>query len=808
MRLRVFATNRSFVRTFCCGLLSVAISATLLQAQMVSPTIDSSPGPFSYFSKPTDELSVMGANSGAEISPEGFVYTGFGELMFFLGPEQTPLAARVRTLEDGSLPVYHYSVDHLGIRYSFTVFATRLGDAEHGPVVNFVRVTATNNGSTQRAAFLTSAMRYQAEQTTDMPTGDNRFKRPTAYTGVGQFYQPGEPFSDAWTYACEHGAFVRGGRVLYRYPQQPEPHLSLTLRTHYNRIHPLATTTLDLQPTTPAGAAAYTFVLAPHTSRTLDFVVPLLPVEPGSAADRQLQAASFDAEHTAIVRTWRQVLDRGMQIELPEPKVVDTFRASLVYDLMALNEVDGQPVQAVNQFQYHRFYLRDASDFVRMYDATGYSDIAAKVLSFFPSRQQPDGNFLSQPGQYDGWGEALIAMGSHYRETGDLAFARTVFPSVQRAVAWLIQARARDPLHVMPQSDVRDNEYVAAHLTGYNFLALDGLQSAIELAIATGHNDEAEAFRRERDDYRSVFFKLLDAAVAKNHGALPPALDAQGWGGTDWGNLLAVTPMHVLDPMDLRVTATLARSQARYQEGITTYSEPDDGVFLHHYLTIKNTLTELERDDGADQEQAIRELYAELLHTSSTHAGFEYAIRPWGSRDFEGNLAPHGWFASDYRMLLRNMMVREEGDTLHLLSDVSPQWIGAGKRIAVERANTAFGTVSFTLQQASDTQAALALQTSFRVAPRQIELHLPWFLQFDHATADGVTLQASGNTIMLPAATRSVQLRWHKRTSAPTMSFAQTVASYKAAYVRRYQHLLSTGEMSPTIDTWRVPEGH
>lgn len=775
---------------------------------MVPPSIDNQPGPFSYFSKPTDELSVIGAESGAEISPEGFIYTGFGELMFFLGPEQTPLAARIRTLEAGSLPVYHYNADHLGIRYSFTVFAARIGSATSGPVVQFVRVKATNLDSSQRAAFLTSAMRYQAEQTTDMPTGDNRFKRPTAATGVGQFYQPGEPFSETWTYACEGGAFLRAGKVLYRYPLQPAPRLSLTLRTHYNRIHAVTATELHLQPTTPAGAAAYTFVLAPHASRTLDFVVPLLPVEPGSPEDRQLQGTSFDEAHAAVVRSWQQVLDRGMQIELPEPKVVDTFRASLVYDLMALNDVDGQPVQTVNQFQYHRFYLRDASDFVRMYDATGYSDIAAKVLSFFPSRQQPDGNFLSQPGQYDGWGEALIAYGEHYRETGDLAFADSVFPAVQRAVAWLIQARANDPLHVMPQSDVRDNEYVAAHLTGYNFLALDGLQAAIELATATGHTAEAAAFRRERDDYRSIFFKLLDAAVAKNHGALPPALDAQGWGGTDWGNLLSVTPMHVLDPMDPRVTATLQRSEAHYQEGITTYSEPDDGVFLHHYLTIKNTLTELERDDAADQEQAIRELYAELLHTSSTHAGFEYAIRPWGSRDFEGNLAPHGWFASDYRMLLRNMMVREEGDTLHLLSDVSPEWIGAGKRIAIERANTAFGVVSFTLQQSSTTQATLTLQTNFRAAPSQIVLHLPWFLALDSANVDGVAVSAINNTITMPAVTKQVQLTWHKRPNAPTMSYDQTVRSYKAEYARRYQHLLSTGEMSPATDTWRVPEGH
>ncbi len=60
----------------------------------------------------------------------------------------------------------------------------------------------------------------------------------------------------------------------------------------------------------------------------------------------------------------------------------------------------------------------------------------------------------------------------------------------------------------------------------------------------------------------------------------------------------------------------------------------------------------------------MREFYALLLHTSSTHAGFEFAILPWGDRNFEDNLAPHGWFAAEYRTLLRNMLVREEGDEL------------------------------------------------------------------------------------------------------------------------------------------------
>jgi hypothetical protein len=358
-----------------------------------------------------------------------------------------------------------------------------------------VRIAVTNPGRTERAAFLTTAVRYQAEQTTDQPTGDNRFLRPVSASGTGQFQQLGEEFSKSWTYGVNGHAFARGGRILYFFPSQPAPTLSLTLHTHYNRVRALTPTSLDIAPTTPANAAAYTVRLGPGDSRTLDFKMPLVPVTPNTPEFFAVDQATFDRAHAEVVAAWKSILAQGMSIEVAEKKVIDTFNASLVYCVMALNTIDGQRVQTVNQFQYHRFYLRDAADFVRMYDATGYADIANRVLDFFPSRQQSDGNFLSQPGQYDGWGEAMWAFGEHFRRTHDLASARKVFPLMVRAIDWLERARASDPLHIMPVSDVKDNEFVAAHLTGYNFLALDGLQSAIEIAEATGHAEEARHFQ-------------------------------------------------------------------------------------------------------------------------------------------------------------------------------------------------------------------------------------------------------------------------------------------------------------------------
>jgi hypothetical protein len=343
---------------------------------------------------------------------------------------------------------------------------------------------------------------------------------------------------------------------------------------------------------------------------------------------------------------------------------------------------------------------------------------------------------------------------------------------------------------LIPASGSLDNEDVRGHITGYNFLALDGLHEAVLMAQALGKTDEAANFQHEYDDYHAALLKTLDTVTAGTDGYIPPALDGQK-GGQDWGNLLGAYPEPVLAPGDARITATLKNTQARYQEGIITYG---DGRWVHHYLTIKNTLTEVIR---GDQEQAVRELYALLVHTSSTQAGFEYAIRPWGDRNFEGNLSPHGWFAAEYRTLLRNMFLREEGSELHLLSVLSPDWVGAGKVVTVTGVPTDFGTVSLVLDQPDESGATLHLTTQWTAAPQRMVLHLPWFMETTAVSADGKPVSVSGNAVALPSGTHTIRVRWTRRADIPALSYAHAVDAYKAEYLRRYNESISGSAPAP-----------
>ncbi|MEK6572022.1 MAG: hypothetical protein AABZ61_11665, partial [Bacteroidota bacterium] len=519
-------------------------------------------------------------------------------------------------------------------------------------------------------AYFEVAVRYQNESNTQGGVGDNRFSRPRKAKVLGEYEQAGAEFSRDWEYGFSEDAFLRDGKVMYLYPTTPAPEKIMTLKTGYNEAQKIRSRKLSVLPTTPVGVVQYQLPLKPDQEQVLEFKMPYEPVSKDSQLVADLRLAKFDDYLKRTVDIWESIFAQGIDISVPEEKVVNAFKANLVYDLIARNKVDSFYIQKVNEFQYDAFWLRDASYIIRMYDLSGYHEIARQCLEFYPRWQQADGNFVSQGGQFDGWGQSMWAYGQHYRITRDKEFAEKVYPSVQRAVEWLRKARQEDPLHVMPLTTPGDNEDITGHVTGHNFWALVGLKNVIVLAEGLGKKEDADTYRREYEDFRTTFVNHLHRITAKTGGYIPPGLDSLG--GQDWGNMLSVYPEIILDPHDPMVTATLNATRAKYQEGVMTYG---DGRWLHHYLTIKNTDTEVIR---GDEEMAIDEFYALLMHTSATHAGFEFAILPWSTRDFGMNLSPHGWFAAKFRALFRNMMVREQEKQLHLLSCLSPEWIKDG----------------------------------------------------------------------------------------------------------------------------------
>lgn len=756
------------------------LSGSSAQAQMLNPDMDKPNEPFSYFAYPTDVIGLMDCREGTEITPEGYLYTGYGELMFFYGSPPQPVNQRVKTLYKGYLPVIQYSFIKGGVHYSLTLFAYTLDGTPDSPLINFIRIQLENISRNPRTAYWWVGTRYAGRSSHASGLPDHRFIRPATASRPGYYEQEGEEFSGDWEYSFEEDMMLRDGRVFYIFPQD-FPHTKwITLKTPYSENWKKP----KILAPTPVGLVKYEIALKPEEKKTLDLKMPYRPLSLSDEALEAIKKADFDEYLQKTIDFWENIFAQGMKISLPEEKVVNTFKANLAYDLIARDKIGEDYVQKVNEFQYDAFWLRDSSYIVRAYDVTGYHKIAEQCLNFFLKWQGKDGNFLSQQGQYDGWGQSLWAIGQHYLLTYDLDFAQKFFPAVEKAMNWLAEARKEDPLHIMPMTTPGDNEAISGHVTGHNFWALGGIKNAIALANSMEKPDLAEKYRQEYDDYLKHFKEALKVIAQKSGGYIPPGLDELG--GQDWGNMLAVYPVKILQPFDPLVTKTLEVTQKKYKEGIMTYG---DGRWLHLYLTMKNTETEVIR---GEQQQVLKEFYSILAHTSSSHAGFEYSILPWGDRDFGYNLSPHGWFAAKFRTLLRNMLIREEGSDLHLLSVISPYWVREGKRIAVEKAPTNFGEINFSLEIEKDG-ARLSLKPNFRKEPEEIIFHIPWFVNLLEVSADGKSIKAKNGMLRLNPQTKEVTLKWVIRPIG-AWSYDYFVQEYKEKYRAKYKEFLEKGE--------------
>jgi len=281
-----------------------------------------------------------------------------------------------------------------------------------------------------------------------------------------------------------------------------------------------------------------------------------------------------------------------------------------------------------------------------------------------------------------------------------------------------------------------------------------------------------------------VLLARLEMLTARTDGYIPPGLDDPA-AGYDWENATGgVYPFGVLPPDHPWARATVRTvREYKWREGIATWGpngwllkqktqQGDEAVpgSLHHYQTFNTTQAMLAM---GMQREVLEDLYSVLAPTSSTHAGFELGITPWGTRDPGGNYPPHGWFAARYCELLRNLLVREEGDVLHLGSALSPRWVQPGDEIRVNGAPTNFGTLSMTLHSLEDG-AELMLEPKWRTPPEKLVFHVPWFLALEGAEATDASIDPEKGLVVLAPDTRACRLHW-RWTEDPDLSYPRAV---------------------------------
>ncbi len=774
--------------------LPIALALTLAAALPLplppTTTALSGPAPGSpttgFLSRPTDQLGVPGLLAGAEVTPEGDLYTGWAEYELRFGRRLAAWNQPTRTLPNPSLPLLRSTLWDGSVSYTQTLIAIAVA----GQPVAYETVSAVNHAARTRVARVAMAVAYTRGRELRgahlLPTGAYRYERPVRASRPGFYEQPGQAFSPAFRYTTRGRDLLRSGLLLARGPaaaSQPlaspaspppparrirstaagPPHASRAQSTAGGAPH---ATRAVASPTTPHDARLFAARLPARGRMTLTWQIPLEPPAAGVAADRALDRVPRARALASLHRLWRHLQDGMMRIALPEARVVEAYRAAIVEMLASRYRTPAGWVQTSNKLQYQAFWIRDGAQEAQALDLAGLHTPAAQDLAFMDTFQEADGLFISRPGQYDGWGQALWALDRHAQLTGDPLYAAAQLGRVAKAIGWLAAATAADPLGLLPVGDPQDNELAVGHLAGDDLWAAAGLRSAVALARLAGRPDLATAWHALDEHFEATLDAALSAAVART-GHIPPVLDAEG--GQDWGNYSVAYPVQVLGAGSPEVAATIAWARAHMAEGLATY---DGGRSLHDYLGFAVFQTELAAGDSAG---AVAGLYSELAHTTSTDEGWEWDVAPFATRASAVNLAPHGTFAADYVALLRNLLVEEDPEGgVELLAGASPAWLRAGERIAVTNAPTDAGRISFTERSAAGGET-LRWRGTLR-AGATLTWRLPAWAR--HArTADGAPV---GARIALHGRTGSLRVTFDGR--PPLQSYARTVAALDAAY--------------------------
>lgn len=396
-------------------------------------------------------------------------------------------------------------------------------------------------------------------------------------------------------------------------------------------------------------------------------------------------------------------------------------RVQRLYDQAAASLVLFSPKDVYpGPYTYKRFWFRDAVFILNALLSLGGVERTRRVLEQFAPRQRSDGYYLSQEGEWDSNGEVLWFY-HRFAELSGTALPQEWLDGVARGARWISRKRlSRDS--GLPEAGLLPAGFSAEHLGPNDFYywddfwAVGGLKAAARL-WETRDPDRAARYAAEADEFLATIQKSFPHGPERRFPGAIPASPHRRMDSGAVGSLVADYPLQLFPPDDPAITRT-----ADY---LCQHSLHAGGFFqdmihsgVNAYLTLHLAQVRLR---GGDPEGAWA-LMNRVAELASSTGQWPEAIHPLTGGGCMGD-GQHIWAAAEWLMCVRNLFVREEGDSLLLGTGVMNSWIRTGE-LRFGPTLTPHGAVSIRLSPVEGGLNA-ALEADWRRPPAAVVWQVP-----------------------------------------------------------------------------------
>jgi len=424
-------------------------------------------------------------------------------------------------------------------------------------------------------------------------------------------------------------------------------------------------------------------------------------------------AAEFDTKLAEASEYWEKLLAPCSMFDIPEPRVQNAYRAWLAYNFMNVHKRDGVYHICDGSGFYMQVYGYSAALYCHMLDLYGRHEQARTYIDSLLTFQRPDGLFYINFGVTD-TGTLLYVMSEHYRLTRDAEWLRKMAPKMVAMCNWIIEHRKLSMCTVhggraLVHGLVWFRPYADYVLPAYDYFAnaylYKGMKATAGVFGEIGMKDESARLDTEASAFLKDILVSMDAAVITHDGMrmLPIMPDTQallketGYTANGYYGLLASCLLETGTPPYDDPRADLVVNMLRRKGGLLAGVCQFQGMIDHAYA-YGYWMTCLQRDEV---KRVILGLYGSLAYgmTQDTYSAVECTRIRTGENY---STLPHTYSNTQQLRLLRNMLLREDGEDLRIGQAIPRAWLADGKRVAVRQAPTEFGPTSFVMESKAD----------------------------------------------------------------------------------------------------------